>query len=415
MTRDSDARPRTSSARRPRRRTVARLLAPLIATAAAVTATAALVAPTQAAPAKPAPAPFPIGDLARLYPSDVSSFPGGIYLQPIETFSALRRDHPEIMAQNLDKVVAINQAAADDPALQRRALTDAHDDPLVTMSDAFGQQLGRHFRDALTAGRLPKTKAIFSDYLARGGGLANTTLVEKYVFDNDRPFVVAPTRIRKYTRAGANEYDALGTNPSFPSGHAGMFFWRGTLLALMLPEFAPQFLTRASEGGYHRIVLGVHYPLDVIGGAMVGQAAAADRWNDPGFNRLLRASAAEIRRELEWRCGAPLPICIEQDTPYLTDAEARHIYTDRLTYGFGRVASPTHRMVVPQQAVDMIAPAFPSLSDAQRRQILVATAHPAGYPLDDQRPGRASWQRLDLVRAYTARVTVDRDGDVTVH
>ncbi len=148
----------------------------------------------------------------------------------------------------------------------------------------------------------------------------------------------------------------------------------------MLPEFAPpQFLTRASEGGYHRIVLGVHYPLDVIGGAMVGQAAAADRWNDPGFNRLLRASAAEIRRELEWRCGAPpLPICIEQDTPYLTDAEARHIYTDRLTYGFGRVASPTHRMVVPQQAVDMIAPAFPSLSDAQRRQILVATAHPAG-------------------------------------
>ncbi|TYQ11796.1 UNVERIFIED_ORG: Membrane-associated phospholipid phosphatase [Gordonia westfalica J30] len=391
-----------------------RLFAPVIATAAAVAATAALVAPTQAAPAKPAPAPFPIGDLARLYPSDISSFPGGIYLQPIETFSALRRDHPEIMAQNLDKVVAINQAAADDPALQRRALTDAHDDPLVTMSDAFGQKLSRHFRDALAAGRLPKTTSIFSDYLARGGGIANTTLVEKYVFDNDRPFVVAPKRIRKYTRAGANEYDALGMNPSFPSGHAGMFFWRGTLLALMLPEFAPQFLTRASEGGYHRVVLGVHYPLDVIGGAMVGQAAAADRWNDPEFNRLLRASAAEIRRELEWRCGAPLSACIDQDTPYLTDDEAKRIYTERLTYGFDRVSSPTHRMVVPQQAVDMIAPAFPSLSDAQRRQILVATAHPAGYPLDDQRPGRASWQRLDLVRAYTARVAVDADGHLTV-
>ncbi len=391
------------------------MFAPVIATAAAVAATVALVAPTQAAPAKPTPVPFPTGDLVRLYPSDVSSFPGGVYLQPIETFSALRRDHPEIMAQNLDKVVAINQAAADDPALQRRALTDAHDDPLVTMSDAFGQKLGSHFRNALAAGRLPKTKSIFSDYLARGGGIANTTLVEKYVFGNDRPFVVAPKRIRKYTRTDENEYDALGANPSFPSGHAGMFFWRGTLLALMLPEFAPQFLTRASEGGYHRVVLGVHYPLDVIGGAMVGQAAAADRWNDPEFKRLLRASATEIRRELEWRCGAPLSTCIEQDTPYLTDDEAQRIYTDRLTYGFGRVASPTHRMVVPQQAVDMISPAFPSLSDAQRRQILVATAHPAGYPLDDQRPGRASWQRLDLVRAYTSRVTVDDNGGVTVH
>ena len=386
-----------------------------IAVVAAIAATVSLAASAQAAPAKPTPAPFPVTDIARLYASDVSSYPGGVYLQPVETFTALRRDHPEVMARNLETAVAINQSAAGNPGLQRRALADAHDDPLWTMSDAFGDRLGRDFRNALAADRLPKTTALFSDYLARAGGLANATLVEKYVFGYERPFIVAPERIRKYMRAGASEYDALGSNPSFPSGHTSLFFWRGTLFASMLPELAPQFLARASEGGYHRIVLGVHYPLDVIGGAIVGQAAAADRWNDPQFRRLLAASATEIRKELEWRCGAALSVCIARDTPYATDAAAQTIYAQRMTYGFGRVSSPTHPMVVPRQAVELIAGAYPRLTDEQRRQVLEQTASPAGYPLDDQRPGRASWQRLDLVRAYTADVTVGRDGRVTVH
>ena len=102
-------------------------------------------------------------------------------------------------------------------------------------------------------------------------------------------------------------------------------------------------------------------------------------------------------------------------TPYATDAAAQTIYAQRMTYGFGRVSSPTHPMVVPRQAVELIAGAYPQLTDEQRRQVLEQTASPAGYPLDDQRPGRASWQRLDLVRAYTADVTVGRDGRVTVH
>ncbi|MET4166537.1 membrane-associated phospholipid phosphatase [Gordonia terrae] len=418
MISDSAARPGTTGRRlgsaageRSRR---SRLATSLVGTAAALAATVSLAAPAQAAPARPTPTPFPVTDIARLYASDISSYPGGVYLQPVETFTALRRDHPEVMTRNLETAVAINQSAVDNPGLQRRALADAHDDPLQTMSDAFGARLGRHFRDALAAGRLPKTTALFSDYLARAGGLANATLVEKYVFGYERPFIVAPERIRKYMRAGASEYDALGSNPSFPSGHTSLFFWRGTLFASMLPELAPQFLARASEGGFHRIVLGVHYPLDVIGGAMVGQAAAADRWNDPEFRRLLTASATEIRKELEWRCGAALSVCIARDTPYATDAEAQAIYAQRMTYGFGRVASSTHPMTVPPQAVDLIASAYPRLTDEQRRQVLAQTSAPAGYPLDDQRPGRSSWQRLDLVRAYTADVSVGPDGRVTV-
>nr|WP_244941193.1 phosphatase PAP2 family protein [Gordonia paraffinivorans] len=387
---------------------------PVITAAAAVAATIALVAPAQAAPGKPTPEPFPVTDLARLYASDISSYPGGTYLQIVDPFAEVRRDHPAIMRSNLAKVIEINNGAADDPARQRRALADAHDDPLWTMSDAFGAKLGRDFRAALAAGRLPKTKALFSDYLARAGGPASATLVEKYVFDNPRPFVVAPTKIRRYMRGGVDEYASLRTNPSYPSGHSALFFWRGTLFATMFPELGPQFLARAAEGGYHRIVLGVHYPLDVIGGAMVGQAAAADRRHDPEFRRLLDQSATEIRRELEWRCGAALSVCISADTPYLDDADAERIYTDHLTYGFPQIGAKNHRMIVPHRAVDLIRPAFPSLTDAQLRRILVATALPAGHPLDDQRPGHSSWQRIDLVRAYNATVSVDEQGRVTV-
>ena len=63
-----------------------------VAGVAAIAATVSLAASAQAAPAKPTPAPFPVTDIARLYASDISSYPGGVYLQPVETFTALRRD-----------------------------------------------------------------------------------------------------------------------------------------------------------------------------------------------------------------------------------------------------------------------------------------------------------------------------------
>ena len=70
----------------------------------------------------------------------------------------------------------------------------------------------------------------------------------------------------------------------------------------------------------------------------LSQAAAADRRHDPEFRRLLDQSATEIRRELEWRCGAALSVCISADTPYLDDADADLIYVsfegeEGLTHG----------------------------------------------------------------------------------
>jgi undecaprenyl-diphosphatase len=61
---------------------------------------------------------------------------------------------------------------------------------------------------------------------------------------------------------------------SFPSGHAATSFAAALILASSAPRRAWLFYVLAAAIGFSRIYVGVHYPSDVLGGALLGLLVA---------------------------------------------------------------------------------------------------------------------------------------------
>jgi undecaprenyl-diphosphatase len=61
---------------------------------------------------------------------------------------------------------------------------------------------------------------------------------------------------------------------AFPSGHAATSFAAATILTAALPRFAPLWFLLALAIAFSRVYVGVHYPLDIVGGAALGCAIA---------------------------------------------------------------------------------------------------------------------------------------------
>lgn len=101
------------------------------------------------------------------------------------------------------------------------------------------------------------------------------TMGLKYSFRRNRPFNTDPFIVPA----------SSGGSPSFPSGHTSEAFATATSLTLAWPKWwvAVPAYTWAGAVGYSRMYLGVHYPSDVLAGAVVGAGSAwlmykANKW-----------------------------------------------------------------------------------------------------------------------------------------
>jgi undecaprenyl-diphosphatase len=74
--------------------------------------------------------------------------------------------------------------------------------------------------------------------------------------------------------SGGGPLIAIPHSESFPSGHAATSFACATVLTALVPRAAPAFYVLALAIGYSRVYVGVHWPLDVVGGAVLGVATA---------------------------------------------------------------------------------------------------------------------------------------------
>jgi len=189
---------------------------------------------------------------------------------------------------------------------------------------------------------------------------------------------------------------------SFPSGHTNTGVTDSLLLAEMIPERFQALVARGARYGYSRIVLGVHYPLDVMGSRMVAERNLAHYLNDPAYRRLFSEARDQLRSALEKECGVALATCaqtVKGEDSY-QDAAMQRFYRFTMTYNLPRLSTQPRAVSVPAGAEVLLESALPQLSAAQRRALMAKTALPAGYPLSGTTPEQQFWQRLDLSAAF---------------
>jgi membrane-associated phospholipid phosphatase len=121
----------------------------------------------------------------------------------------------------------------------------------------------------LTIGLIKKDSLLTQNALMITGSLVASSIITvgmKWGIRRDRPFVTYPD-LEKLAPAGS---------PSFPSGHTSMAFSTATSVTLAYPKWyviVPAYLW-ATSVSYSRMHLGVHYPSDVLVGAVIGTGSA---------------------------------------------------------------------------------------------------------------------------------------------
>ncbi|GGA99208.1 autotransporter [Brucella endophytica] len=210
------------------------------------------------------------------------------------------------------------------------------------------------------------------------------------------------------------------TDGGFTSGHTAEG-WRDALaMAYLVPQRFQEMITRAVVMGDSRIVAGMHSPLDVMSGRMLGIASVVYNLNLPENQNLKQAAFEQtqewLKKETDSTTAADLFVAahaadLAVDRFADREANARYV-ADRMSYGFEQFTKEDAKgkpPVVPKGAEVLLETRFPYLNADQRRTVLASTELPSGIPVLDDPEG---YGRLDLFKAADGYGWFD--GDVTV-
>lgn len=150
----------------------------------------------------------------------------------------------------------------------------------VDKNDAFlfGDVIGTWF----TRENLPLTAALLKDV---DEDRHEITEVAKKLFARARPYAVDP-RVQPCVGKPSND--------SYPSGHTSSIFTRAGVLAEIFPEKRDELFEFAHRAVWGRVLAGVHFPSDLVGGWLLAEPIVAEIKRSPAFQERVKQVRAEV-------------------------------------------------------------------------------------------------------------------------
>jgi acid phosphatase (class A) len=155
--------------------------------------------------------------------------------------------------------------------------------------DAFdaGAAVGAWF----TRERLPRCAQLLEEALGDGEAMNHAA---KLKFKRLRP-PFQDTRVRPVTPLQKPTGTPGAPFYSYPSGHATSIFLLAELVAALVPGRAEAVQGWAHRAAWSRMLAGVHFPSDAVGGQLLASITFATLKGNPAFLAALERCQAEVR------------------------------------------------------------------------------------------------------------------------
>ena len=142
----------------------------------------------------------------------------------------------------------------------------------------YGDVLGPWFEEK----NLPALAAFLADVTTDAKRVSDRM---KDLYPRKRPPIVEPT---------VQPVVKIPTSNSYPSGHSLRAYVWAAVLGDVFPDRQADLFTRAHKVAWGRVIGGVHFPTDTIGGRVAAQAIVAELRKSPAYRAEVEKCRAEV-------------------------------------------------------------------------------------------------------------------------